>query len=188
MCCRAGQLRRGRPRGADGGPGPGGRACLGRRCHLRRPTVAWRGGYRLCGFPVSTILRRRQATRHRRRALALAGHCPCRSRGSTRLRLPGELTRACPAWTRRYPQGPGRARVRCRMGSVFGGRGGCAARTATALPAGRRRMRAGRSGSIAAHRRERPRGQRWDWPRGCGRPRTRRMGDGHCRRVRRRRA
>ncbi len=32
---RAGRLRRGHPRGADGRRGPGSRTCLGRRCYLR---------------------------------------------------------------------------------------------------------------------------------------------------------
>ena len=43
---RAGSLRRGPARGADGRRGPGSRACLGRRCQLRRPPVARRRGHR----------------------------------------------------------------------------------------------------------------------------------------------
>ena len=65
-CCglrRAGRLRRGRPRGADGGPDPGSGACLGRPYRLRRPAVARRGGSRQCGLSVPAVQRRRTAQR-----------------------------------------------------------------------------------------------------------------------------
>jgi hypothetical protein len=55
---RAGSLRGGHARGADGGHGPGLRACLGRRCQLRRQTVARlvdivHGGYPCQPFSIA---------------------------------------------------------------------------------------------------------------------------------------
>ena len=55
--CRTGNLRRSHSRGADGRRVPGSRASLGRRCQLRRPPMARRGGHRHCGLTVPAGLR-----------------------------------------------------------------------------------------------------------------------------------
>ncbi|PWJ17602.1 hypothetical protein SAMN05421539_106213 [Jannaschia seohaensis] len=99
--CRAGRLRRGRPRGADGRRGPGSGSCLGRRCHLRRPPLARRGGHRHCGLSVPAVLRRGQAQRRGRPAPPLAACRPDRRRNRAALRLPRERRPSSPP---RFPR------------------------------------------------------------------------------------
>ncbi len=98
-CCglrRAGRLRRGHPRDADGRRGPGSGACLGRRCHLRRPPLARRGGHRHCGLSVPAVLGRGQAPGHRRSASPLAPCRPDHRRDRAALRLPRERRPSSP--------------------------------------------------------------------------------------------
>ena len=94
--CRTGNLRRSHSCGADGRRGLGSRACLGRRCHLRRPPVARRGGHRHCGLSVPAVLRRGQAPGCRRSAPPLAACRPHHQRGRTALRLPRECRPSSP--------------------------------------------------------------------------------------------
>jgi hypothetical protein len=77
---RAGSLRRGHPRGADGGQGPGSRACLGRCQSLRWPPVAWQGFSRHWRIPLPAVFLRRPAARQERPPPSLAGHRPDRRR------------------------------------------------------------------------------------------------------------
>lgn len=88
--CRTGNLRRSHSRGADGRRGPGSGCCLGRRCHLRRPPVARRGGHHHCGLSVPAVLRRGKTPGRGRPAPPLAACRPHHRRGRTALRLPRE--------------------------------------------------------------------------------------------------
>ncbi len=99
--CRTGNLRRSHSRGADGRRVPGSRACLGRRCHLRWPPVAWCGGYRHCRLSVPAVLCRGQAPGRRRPAPPLAACRPHHRRGRTALRLPRECR---PSSAPRFPR------------------------------------------------------------------------------------
>ena len=94
--CRTGNLRRSHSRGADGRRDPGSGGCLGRRWNLRRPPVAWRGGYHRCGLSVPTILRRRPTARQRGSTPSLAACRPHHRRNQTALRLPRECRPSSP--------------------------------------------------------------------------------------------
>lgn len=94
--CRTGNLRRSHSRGADGGRVPGSRTCLGRRCQLRRPPVARRGGHRHCGLSVPAVLGRGQAPGRGRPAPPLASCRPHHRRGRAALRLPRECRPSSP--------------------------------------------------------------------------------------------
>lgn len=94
--CRTGNLRRSHPRGADGRRGPGSGTCLGRRCQLRRPPVARRGGHRHCGLSVPAVFRRGQAPGRGRSASPLAACRPHHRRNQTALRLPRECRPSSP--------------------------------------------------------------------------------------------
>jgi hypothetical protein len=84
---RAGSLCGGHARGADGGHGPGSRACLGRRCQLRRQTVARSGGYRPWRLSVPAFLHRRTQARRQRPKASLAPRRTDRARGRAALLL-----------------------------------------------------------------------------------------------------
>jgi hypothetical protein len=94
--CRTGNLRRSHSRGADGRRGPGSGTCLGRRCHLRRPPMARRGGHRHCGLSVPAVLRRGQAQGRRRPAPPLAACRQDRRRDRAALRVPRECRPSSP--------------------------------------------------------------------------------------------
>lgn len=94
--CRTGNLRRSHSRGADGRRVPGSGCCLGRRCHLRRPPLARRGGHRHCGLSVPAVLRRGQTPGCRRPAPPLATCGQDRRRGRAALRLPRECRPSSP--------------------------------------------------------------------------------------------
>ncbi len=106
--CRTGNLRRSHSRGADGRRVPGSCACLGRRCHLRRPPVARRGGHRYCGLSVPAVLRRGQAPGGGRPASPVAACRPDHRRGRAALRLPRECRPSSPPRLPRSRQRIGR--------------------------------------------------------------------------------
>ena len=130
--CRTGNLRRSHSRGADGRRVPGSRACLGRRCHLRRPPVARRGGHRHCGLSVPAVLRRGQAPGRGRPAPPLAACRPHHRRGRAALRLPRECRPSSPprlprsrrqdwsAWATALRQASSRRRKSARPTSASG--------------------------------------------------------------------
>ncbi len=94
--CRTGNLRRSHSRGADGRRVPGSVCCLGRRCHLRRPPVARRGGHRHCRLSVPAVLCRGKASRRGRPAAPLAACRPHRRRMRAALRVPRECRPSSP--------------------------------------------------------------------------------------------
>ncbi len=94
--CRTGNLRRSHTRGADGRRVPGSGCCLGRRCHVRRPPVARRGGYRHCGLSVPTVLGRGKAPGYGRPAPPLAPCRPHHRRSGATVRLPRECRPSSP--------------------------------------------------------------------------------------------
>ena len=106
--CRTGNLRRSHSSGADGRRVPGSSACLGRRWNLRRPPVAWCGGYRHCRLSVPAVLRRGQAPGCRRPAPPLAPCRPHHRRGPAALRLPRERRPSSPPRLPRSRRGTGR--------------------------------------------------------------------------------
>ncbi len=140
--CRTGNLRRSHSRGADGRRVPGSRACLGRRCHLRRPPVARRGGHRHCGLSVPAVLCRGQAPGRGRPAPPLAACRPHRRRGRAALRLPRERRPSSLPRLPRSRRRTGRHGLPACGRPLHGGGSGCAAQTRAALhsrdPRGRR--------------------------------------------------
>ena len=145
---RAGRVRCGPPRGADGRPGSGSGSCLERSRDLRWQALERTRGYRLFWLPVSAIKHRRRTKRNRGRPLALAPHQKNHSRSTTATRLPGERSGATQRQSREslclHSRGSGRTRVRCGMGCVLGERSGRAASPEEGLhprAIGRRRAR-----------------------------------------------
>ena len=143
--CRAGNLRRGHSRGADGRRVPGSRACLGRRWNLRRPPVARRGGHRHCGLSVPAVLSRWQAAGLGRPAPPLAPCRPHHRRGRTTLRLPRECRPSSPPRLPRSRQRTGRHGLQACGRPLHGGGSRRAPQARAALHSrDPRRRRAGR--------------------------------------------
>ena len=142
--CRTGNLRCSHSRGADGRRDLGSRACLGRRCQFRRPSVARRGGHRHCGLSVPTVLRRRPTPRQRRPAPPLAACCPHHRRGRTTLRLPRECRPSSPPRLPRGRQRIGRHGLPPCGRPLYGGGSRCAPQARAAVHP--RRPRGGRAG------------------------------------------
>ena len=143
--CRTGNLRRSHSRGADGRRVPGSRACLGRRCHLRRPPVARRGGHRHCGLSVPAVLRRGQAPGRGRPAPPLAACRPHHRRGPTALRVPRECRPSSPPRLPRSRQRTGRHGLPPCGRPLHGGGSRRAPQARTSLhPVDPRRRRSGR--------------------------------------------
>lgn len=106
--CRMGNLRRSHSRGADGRHVPGSGCCLGRRCLLRRPPLARRGGHRQCGLSVPAVLGGWQAPGRGRPAPPLAACRPHHRRGRAALRFPRECRPSSPPRLPRSRQRTGR--------------------------------------------------------------------------------
>ncbi len=121
VSCRTGRLRRGHPRGADGRQGPGAGSCVGRRCLLRRPTVAWSGGHRHCGLPVPIVQRGGQAEGCKRSPPPLAACRPHHRRMHAALRLSRECRPSSPPRLSRGRPRPGRHGLQSCGGPVHGG-------------------------------------------------------------------
>ncbi len=121
VSCRTGRLRRGHPRGADGRQGPGAGSCVGRRCHLRRPPVAWNGGHPHCGLSVPTVLRCRQAQGRERSPPPLAACRPHHRRMRAALRLSRECRPSSPPRLSRGRRKPGRHGLQTCGGPLHGG-------------------------------------------------------------------
>ncbi len=175
--CRTGNLRRSHPRGADGRRGPGSHACLGRRCHIRRPSVARRGGHRHCGISVPAVLGRGPTARHRGSAPSLAACRPYHRRMRATLRLPRKRR---PSSAPRFPrsrQRTGRHGLQACGRPFYGGGSRCA--PSARAPVHPRHPRGGRAGRPRAPARGCGRvagtGRRCC---GSGRPRRCRMVDG----------
>ena len=141
VSCRTGRLCRGHPRGADGRQGPGGGASLGRRCHIRRPPVAWNGGHRHCGLSVPTFQFGGQAKGRGRPPPPLAACRAHHRRGRTTLRLPRECRPSSPPRLSRGRRRPGPHGLPPCGGSLHGGGSRRAAQARAAVrarPQGRR--------------------------------------------------
>lgn len=142
--CRTGNLRRSHSRGADGRRVPGSRASLGRRCHLRRPSLARRGGHRHCGLSVPAVLRRGQAPGCRRFAAPLAACRPDRWRDRAAVRLPRECRPSSPPRLPRSRRRTGRHGLPPCGRPLHGGGSRRAPQARTSLhPRNPRRRRAG---------------------------------------------
>jgi hypothetical protein len=131
--CRTGNLRRSHSRGADGRRDLGLRACLGRRCQLRRPPLARRGGHRHCGISVPAVLRRRQAARYRGSTPPLAARRPHHRRVRATLRLPRECRPSSPPRLPRSRQRTGRHGLPPCGRPLYSGGSWCAAQTRAAV-------------------------------------------------------
>lgn len=143
--CRMGNLRRSHSRGADGRRVPRSGCCLGRRCHLRRPPVARRGGYHYCGLSVPAIFGRRPTARQRGSTPSLAACRPHHRRGRTALRLPRECRPSSPHRLPRSRQRTGRHGLPPCGRTLHGGGSRCTSQARAALhPRHPRRGRAGR--------------------------------------------
>lgn len=142
--CRTGNLRRSHSRGADGRRGPGSRACLGRRCNLRRPPVARFGGHRYCGLSVPAVLRRRQTARHRGSAPPLAACRPDHRRVRATLRLSRKCRPSSPPRLPRSRQRTGRHGLPPCGRPLYGGGSRCAPQARAAVHP--RHPRGGRHG------------------------------------------
>jgi len=143
--CRAGNLCRSHPRGADGRRVPGSGCCLGRRWNLRRPTVARRGGHHHCGLSVPAVLGRRPTARQRGSAPPLAPCRPHHRRGPAALRLPRECRPSSPPRLPRSRQRIGRHGLPPYGRPLHGGGSRRAPPARTALHSRHpRRLRAGR--------------------------------------------
>ena len=142
--CRTGNLRRIHSRGADGRRVSGLRACLGRRCHLRRPPVVRRGGHRHCGLSVPAVLGRRQAPGRGRSTPPLAPCRPHHRRGRTTLRLSRECRPSSPPRLPRSRQRTGRHGLQACGRPLHGGGSRCAPQARAALHP--RHPRGGRTG------------------------------------------
>lgn len=101
---RAGSLRSGHARGADGRRGPGLRACLGRCCQFRWPPMARRGGYRPWRLSVPAFFHRRTQARRQRPKAPLAPRRTDRARGRTAPVLLRERRRAFTTGVRTSPR------------------------------------------------------------------------------------
>lgn len=142
--CRTGNLRRNHSRGADGRRGPGSRASLGRRCHLRWPPMARRGGHRHCGLSVPAILGRGKAPGRGRPAAPLAACRPHHRRGRPALRVPRERRPSSPPRLPRSRRRTGRHGLPPCGRPLHCGGSRCAASARAALHP--RRPRGGRAG------------------------------------------
>ena len=140
--CRTGNLRRSHSRGADGRRVPGSGCCLGRRCHLRRPPMARRGGHHYCGLSVPAVLGRRKAPRCRRPAPPLAACRPDHRGGRAALRLPRECCPSSPPRLPRSRRRTGRHGLQACDRPLHSGGSRCAPQARTAVhprhPRGRR--------------------------------------------------
>jgi hypothetical protein len=137
---RAGKLRCGHPRGADGGQGPGFGTSVGRHYHLRRSPVAWSGGYLTGRIPLHPFQRRGQTQGGRRPPAFMAALRAHHLRMPTRMGVSGKRRQSYQPRISRGPRRAGKAGLQGYGRTVYGGRSWRAAQTPAAVCSGPRQM------------------------------------------------